>query len=201
MDMAGGTHAGSEPGREGAVVDPTFKTLMGCHSLFLDLMAVHQERLRDGDLPGARATFREFRNALMLHVEDEEKYVLPIFGARMSAASEADGEVFHHEHGRLVRLLEDMGRRVSALEPGEDLGPTVAALLEVQENFRRLFIAHAQREELLLYPHMDRLTTLEERKRLLVLCRLPDPMATLALLRPQRQRPASSTESSAGSAP
>ena len=176
------------------MVEPTFNSLMGCHSLFLDLMAAHQERLREGDLLGARTTFREFRNVLMLHVEDEEKYVLPIFGARMSAASEADEEVFHHEHGRLARLLEDMGRRVSALEAGDDLASDVAVVLQLEESFRRLFIVHAEREELQLYPHMDRITTPEERKRLLHLCRLPNPRATPIPGRAQEHQPSSWTD-------
>ena len=91
----------------------------------------------DGHQREIRSTWTEFDRSLLVHLDTEERFILP----RFERVNPAETAALRAEHARIRRLLGELG-------VGVDLH---LVRLELAREFIDLLRAHARREDTLLY--------------------------------------------------
>lgn len=104
------------------------------------------------DFSRAKEFFKEFKFGLQRHVVWEESILFPLFERKTGQAGPTD--VMRAEHRRIGDRLEAIHQKVKRQDPASD--DTEAELLALLD-------AHNQKEETVLYPAIDRLTSDEEK--------------------------------------
>ncbi|MEW6128559.1 MAG: hemerythrin domain-containing protein [Acidobacteriota bacterium] len=148
----------------------TFLTLITFHQNLNELFIRHQEALLDGDIEAATDRLDEFIKQLREHMDYEEKHLLPVY----QRAGEIRGgavEFFTGEHRKMLELLARIQDSLNlfATNP-ENLKRRIIKLFDEEAAFKSLVEHHDMREENILYPTLDRITTPEEKKYLLNDC-------------------------------
>ena len=109
-----------------------------------------QARAAD-DPPGAADSFAEFTTGLLTHIEWEEGILFPVFEERTGMSDAGPTAVMRMEHEQIRRLL-DAGRVPSGRDEFARIAVELASLLAM----------HNRKEELILYPWMDRELTADQ---------------------------------------
>ena len=91
----------------------------------------------DGRQREIRSTWTEFDRSVLVHLDTEERFILPLF----ERVNPEETAALRAEHARIRRLLGELG-------VGVDLH---LVRLEMAREFIGLLRAHARREDLLLY--------------------------------------------------
>ena len=128
--------------------------LMAEHEPIEDSLRRHRLALMRGDMPQARESYRTFRDLLLGHLEFEDDHVLPAYARVWDGSNESPPRQFELEHGKLRRILDDIGRRLQVIDgtPIERLD-----LLDAETFLRSLVEHHDLREGRVLYPLLTRL--------------------------------------------
>lgn len=104
------------------------------------------------DFARARECFKEFKFGLQRHIVWEESILFPLFERKTGQTGPTD--VMRAEHRRIGDRLEAIHQKVKLQDPDSDAPEAdLLALLD----------AHNQKEENVLYPAIDRLTSDEEK--------------------------------------
>ncbi len=104
------------------------------------LEAVFEELLdefADGHQREIRSTWTEFDRSVLVHLDTEERFILPLF----EQVNPAEAAALRAEHARIRKLLSELG-------VGVDLH---LVQLDLAREFTDFLRAHARREEVLLY--------------------------------------------------
>lgn len=120
----------------------------------LDQLLGTYRRLKHVDFAQAKQAFREFKFGLQRHIVWEETVLFPLFEEKTGMRDRGPTAVMRAEHreiGRCLEALHDKARRQDA-----DSDPEEQALLQA-------LFAHNQKEENVLYPAIDRLSSAEEK--------------------------------------
>jgi len=141
-------------------------TMMGLHEAFDATFFAHQRALLDRDFARAGALLASYRADLLAHMQDEERLVLPRYGALGGDATDAPTKLFLGEHHNLRAFLADFAQRVAALaaQPGDR---ALLELLDRQATYKNLMLHHDLRERNALYPFLAARLVPEEQRAIL----------------------------------
>lgn len=136
-----------------ATVESVQTSFAADHDRLDDLFVQFQTSKRT-DYGRAREFFKDFKFGLQRHIVWEESILFPLFENKTGMYHTGPTEVMRQEHRRIGDLLEAIHKKVQQGDPNSDAEER--ALLEALS-------AHNQKEEAVLYPTIDRLTTDAER--------------------------------------
>jgi hemerythrin-like domain-containing protein len=163
-----------------ATEQSTFLSLLEIHERLDELFASHQEALLALDVELAQASLKQFELDLRAHMRIEEDLLLPIY-ARAGRIKGGPPEFYTGEHKKMLEFLARFNKQLEALgEAPADLKRGIIDLFDQEAVFKQLMQHHDMREQNLLYPTLDKVTSEAEREALLAQCR------TTASADPQR---------------
>jgi regulator of cell morphogenesis and NO signaling len=119
----------------------------------LDGLLETYRRLKGVDFVQAKHAFREFKFGLQRHIIWEETVLFPLFEEKTGMRDRGPTAVMRAEHREIGRRLEALHDKVRRQEVDSDQEEN--ALLQALS-------AHNQKEENVLYPAIDRLSSDEE---------------------------------------
>lgn len=150
--------------------EPSFLLLVRVHEELNELFLAHQEALLEQDIARARERLQQYEHALLAHMLPEEEVLLPVY-ARAGAIPGGPQELFLGEHRKMREFLQRFQATLAELgSHPPDLRRRLIGLLDEQAMFKHLVEHHDLRERNILYPALDRVTTVEERRELLRIC-------------------------------
>ncbi len=149
------------------MAEATFLILLDVHAELNELFLQHQEALLAGDLVAARGRLLEFQRRLLGHMQAEEEVLLPVY-ARAGAIPGGSPAIFTGEHRRMREFAVRCVGMLDWLEahPADRVRGVLRSFDE-HATFKHLLTHHDQREANILYPALDRVTTVTERAALL----------------------------------
>lgn len=134
--------------------DSTVQSSLGHDHDRLDLLLDTYVRLRASDFAKAKQAFRDFKFGLQRHIIWEESVLFPLFEGKTGMHDCGPTVVMRAEHRQIGAHLEALHDKVRRQDADSDI--------EVQ-NLQQALQAHNQKEENVLYPAIDRLTSAEEK--------------------------------------
>lgn len=134
--------------------EPAVQTAFAHDHDRLDELLGTYRRLKRVDFARAKEAFREFKFGLQRHIIWEETILFPLFEGKTGMRETGPTAVMRAEHREIGRLLEKLHDRVRRQDPDSD---------QEEQDLVRVLFAHNQKEEHVLYPAIDRLSTEEER--------------------------------------
>lgn len=155
----------------------SFLALLETHRDLDELFLRHQESLLALNLEQAARELEEYEQRLLRHMAEEEDWLLPIYG-RAGAIPGGALELFTGEHRKMREFVTRFKKTLAALRSRlglqsdwpRDLKRELITLLDQQTLFKHLVEHHGAREETILYPALDRVTSEPERAELLKRC-------------------------------
>ncbi len=120
----------------------------------LDQLLETYRQLKRVDFAKAKQAFREFKFGLQRHIIAEETILFPLFEDKSGLRDRGPTVVMRAEHREIGRRLEALHDKVRRQDVNSER--------EEEELLQALFV-HNQKEENVLYPAIDRLTTAEEK--------------------------------------
>jgi iron-sulfur cluster repair protein YtfE (RIC family) len=120
----------------------------------LDQLLETYRRLKRVDFAQAKQAFREFKFGLQRHIIWEETILFPLFEEKTGMRDRGPTAVMRAEHREIGQRLEALHDKVRRQDVDSDREEE--ALLEA-------LFAHNQKEENILYPAIDRLSSAEEK--------------------------------------
>ncbi len=145
-----------------------FEALRDDHSELLESLLAHQEALVRGDLATARDLAGELHESLEAHARHEEERLLPVLEKGGGWSRIGEPRFYREEHEKLRAMAAEIVEATAALDREDPaLHREIVLLIGREHAFRTLMAHHHDREERALFPDIERLTTPEERARLL----------------------------------
>jgi iron-sulfur cluster repair protein YtfE (RIC family) len=138
-----------------ATTVPTIRTFFAEDHDRLDGLFARFREWKRADYAEAKQAFREFKFGLQRHIVWEEQILFPLFEQKTGMWDTGPTEVMRREHRLIGERLEALHDRVRRHDPESDTEEK--ALQEALE-------AHNLKEEMALYPALDRLLTDEEKQ-------------------------------------
>jgi hemerythrin-like domain-containing protein len=151
---------------------PSFLSLLDLHRELDEVFFRHQEALLLCEIDRAIDELKIYERTLLIHMQDEEELLLPIYTARTDKIPGGSLELFIAEHKKMKKFLAEFSEtlpQMRAKDPSE-LRRSIIALLDRQFMYKHLSEHHDLRERNVLYPWLDRVTSEEERRALLAKC-------------------------------
>jgi hemerythrin-like domain-containing protein len=149
-----------------------FLTLLEVHRELDEVFFRHQEAVLLCEIDRAIDELKTHERKLLMHMQDEEELLLPIYTARTEKIPGGSLELFTAEHKKMQKFLAEFREalpQMRAKDPS-DLRRSIIALLDRQFMYKHLSEHHDLRERNVLYPWLDRITSEEERRALLMKC-------------------------------
>lgn len=120
----------------------------------LDQLLDAYRQLKRVDFALAKQSFREFKFALQRHIISEETILFPLFEDKTGMRDNGPTAVMRAEHREIGRRLEALHDKVRRQDVDSE---------REEEELIEALTAHNRKEEGVLYPAIDRLTSDEER--------------------------------------
>lgn len=114
----------------------------------LDALLANFRLQKNTDYAAAKPFFREFKFGLQRHIIWEEEILFPLFERKTGMAEGGPTEVMRREHRMIGKCLEELHEKVRKQNPSSD---------EEEKQLIEILSMHNRKEELLLYPAIDRL--------------------------------------------
>jgi len=151
---------------------PSFSLLVEVHHWLDRLFLDHQLALLSLDLPAAASGLKRYESNLKLHIDDEESGLIPLYAARTDHVPGGAVELFTGEHGKLTDFIAEFHRTLATLGKQSDkqLKQDVIKLFDRQAICKGLVEHHHAREQNILFPWLDKITSTQERAALLAGC-------------------------------
>ena len=124
------------------------------HDRLDELFKTFQEMKRS-DFPKSKEAFKEFKFGLQRHIVWEENVLFPLWEEKTGMSEGGPTSVMRAEHRQIGQQLEAIHGKVADQNPDSD--QEEQALLE-------LLGSHNMKEERVLYPAIDQLTSAEDRE-------------------------------------
>ena len=113
------------------------------------------QKMKRSDFPKAKEAFKAFKFGLQRHIVWEEDVLFPLWEEKTGMSEGGPTFVMRAEHRQIGQQLEAVHDKVGDQNPDSD--QEEQALLD-------LLGSHNMKEERVLYPAIDQLTSAEERK-------------------------------------
>lgn len=123
----------------------------------LDNIFEEFKNLKKNDISAARRLFLDFKAGLQAHIVWEEDILFPIFERGTGMHDTGPTAVMRMEHRHIKKFLEEIGEKVLAGE--------VEGIEEAEIGLLEVLGAHNQKEENILYPAIDNLTSEQEKEQ------------------------------------
>ncbi len=134
--------------------DPTVQGFFAHDHDRLDQLLSTYRQMKRVDFTAAKQAFKEFKFGLQRHILWEETVLFPLFEAKTGMRGQGPTAVMRAEHREIGRRLEALHDKVQRQD--------VDSEREEQSLIEALFL-HNQKEENILYPAIDRLSSDEDR--------------------------------------
>lgn len=121
----------------------------------LDELFTTFQRLKRTDFAKAKVAFKEFKVGLQRHIVWEEDLLFPLWEEKTGMSEGGPTSVMRHEHGQIGQQLEAIHDKVAEQNPDSD---------QEEQTLLNLLGAHNMKEERVLYPSIDNVTSPEERE-------------------------------------
>lgn len=119
----------------------------------LDALLQSFQTLRRQNFSKAKEAFTQFKSGLERHIRWEEEILFPLWEDKTGMSDGGPTFVMRHEHRRIEEQLRAIDRKVA--DDNASAAESEQALLE-------LLAAHNLKEERVLYPDIDQMTTPDE---------------------------------------
>ena len=148
---------------------PSFSLLVEVHHWLDNLFLDHQLALLSLDLPTACACLEHYESNLKLHIEDEEGALIPLYDARTLNVPGGAVELFTGEHTKLTGFIAEFHGTLATLngKPERELKLHIIKLFDREAICKGLVEHHHSREQNILFPWLDKITSENERNTLL----------------------------------
>jgi regulator of cell morphogenesis and NO signaling len=113
------------------------------------------QQLKRSDFSKAKEAFKDFKFGLQRHIVWEEDLLFPLWEEKTGMSEDGPTFVMRAEHRRIGQQLEAIHDKVAEQNPDSD--QEEQALLD-------LLGSHNMKEERVLYPSIDQVTSVEERE-------------------------------------
>jgi len=120
----------------------------------LDQLLERYRQLKRVDFAKAKQAFREFKFGLQRHIISEETIFFPLFEDKTGMREHGPTAVMRAEHREIGRRLEALHDKVRCQDMDSE---------REEEALLQALFAHNQKEENVLYPAIDRLSSAEEK--------------------------------------
>jgi hemerythrin-like domain-containing protein len=149
----------------------SFLSLLDTHEWLDEHFLLHQEALLAGDLTLALELLEQVDEGQREHIRVEEELLLPVY-ERAGHIPGGDPQFYVNEHRKMLAILDGFKETLPRLidEGAANARREIIELFDQGYWFKRLLEHHDNREENILYPTLDRVTSEEERKELLEKC-------------------------------
>src|SRR3990167_5451034 len=121
----------------------------------LDELLKTFQSLKRSDFPKAKAAFKEFKFGLQRHIVWEEDLLFPLWEEKTGMSEGGPTFVMRTEHRQIGQQLEAIHDNVAEQNPDSD---------QEEQALLNLLGSHNLKEERILYPSIDQVTTPEECK-------------------------------------
>lgn len=150
----------------------SFLELLKLHQELDEIFWCHQEALLSLEIRHAAEVLRGYEEKHLSHMATEEELLIPIYQARTERVPGGPVELFVGEHKKMRAFITEFHAALGRLESEERarLKRSVIGLLDRQFMYKHLVEHHNLREKNILYPWLDRITSEQERARLLEQC-------------------------------
>ena len=146
---------------------PSLKHLKRTHRELAGLFRRHQKSLLAGELSQARIRWKIYEMGLRAHLKEEEDILFPLYRQRAVPAPRGGSpDFFTGEHQKIREWLGRLRLRVDRLIGGPRKFQALIQLLDDEAFFKKYLEHHGLREDRILYPALDRLTTPKEKQAL-----------------------------------
>jgi iron-sulfur cluster repair protein YtfE (RIC family) len=120
----------------------------------LDELFKTYQGLKRTDFVKAKDAFKEFTIGLQRHIAWEEELLFPLWEEKTGISDGGPTFVMRQEHRQIGQLLESIHARVAAQNPDSD---------QEEQLLLNVLGSHNMKEERVLYPCIDNVTSAEER--------------------------------------
>ncbi|HVZ79711.1 MAG TPA: hemerythrin domain-containing protein [bacterium] len=145
----------------------TLLDLNQVHREFEALFFQHQSALLERNPQEAQRLILEYERVLLLHTQEEEEILLPVYREKGDLLRGGDPDLFLAEHKKLREWLSRLKIRVHRLcnfDPGTK---ALLALLDDEAYFKKYMEHHTLREDRILYPELERVVPEGQKPHLL----------------------------------
>jgi len=148
----------------------SFLTLLELHREADEMFFRHQEALLRCEIARAMEELKSHQANLLTHIQYEEDLLLPIYDARTDTIPGGSLELFTGEHRKMKMFLAEFFETLSEMRAAGPTGLTrsIIALFDREFMYKHLSEHHDLRERNVLYPWLDRITSEDERRALLM---------------------------------
>ena len=112
------------------------------------------QQLKQSDFAKAKESFKEFKVGLQRHIVWEEDILFPLWEKETGITEGGATSVMRAEHRQIEQQLEAIHGRVAEQDPNSD---------QAEQALLNLLGSHNMKEERVLYPGIDRVTSVGER--------------------------------------
>ena len=112
------------------------------------------QQLKRSDFAKAKEAFKEFKVGLQRHIVWEEDILFPLWEKETGITEGGATSVMRAEHRQIEQQLEAIHGRVAEQDPNSD---------QAEQALLNLLGSHNMKEERVLYPGIDRVTSAGER--------------------------------------
>ena len=119
----------------------------------LDSLFAEFQKLKRVDYAKAKENFKQFKFGLQRHIIWEEQVLFPAFESRTGMRDTGPTAVMRAEHRQIGERLEAIHDKVRGADPDSD---------REEQALLQLLSAHNQKEEMVLYPMLDRMLSPSE---------------------------------------
>lgn len=144
----------------------SFGELSGLHAELDELFIEHQRALIGLDPERALSLLTDYESLLVEHMREEEELLMPLYERRAGQLRGGAPELFYGEHRKLREFVAHFKAQVPRIRELPDAVRAVIKLLDAEATFKHLVEHHHTREEKVLYPELDRVTSPAEREEL-----------------------------------
>jgi regulator of cell morphogenesis and NO signaling len=145
----------------------TFSSLQCEHGDLQRVFEKHQRASISKDVPVALATIVTFESNLKRHIAFEEDVLLPLYKSKGGEVEGGTSPIFQAEHRKLRETAARLAQHTDELYTTPDMLGTILNLLDEEALFKGLMAHHTLREQNLLFPRLDAITTEREREKML----------------------------------
>ena len=113
------------------------------------------QQLKQSDFAKAKESFKEFKVGLQRHIVWEEDILFPLWEKETGITEGGATSVMRAEHRQIEQQLEAIHQKVADQNPDSD---------QEEQGLLNLLGSHNMKEERVLYPGIDRVTSAGERE-------------------------------------
>jgi hypothetical protein len=138
-----------------------FLSLLETHDHLDELFLLHQEAILVTQWGLATELLEAYRGLLALHVDQEERQLLPLF-ERAGSVPKAPVVLFTGQHRKLVSQLERIAATLKLAPESDEPRRAAIYLLELETAFKQLNEHHDGAEATYFYPNLAKMATERE---------------------------------------